>query len=86
MTITLRVMESSHDYNNHFVTITVDDEDIFDECLKKFNNTPLSFELEKLVTNKETIAIESRDCYGYKGELPNLDIVSKLIEYNTQKD
>lgn len=80
--IILRVMESSGDYNNHNVTIKRDDETVFSKQLKGFNNTPLASKLEKLCINKQSDSIESLDCYGYKGELENMEIILELVEYN----
>lgn len=82
--ITVRVMESSGDYNNHHVTIKDKGNVLIDTYLMGFNNTPLAFKLGKLCINKQPDSIEALDCYGYKGELENTDIVSELEQYNKE--
>lgn len=82
--LTAKVMESSGDYNNHFVTIKDEDTTIFSECLIGFNNTLLAVELRGIVMNQQPEAIEQLDVYGYSGELSNKTIIPKLIKYNEE--
>lgn len=79
----IETMESSHDYNNHRVTIMDnDDEEVFDEYLIGFNNTPLYNKLRNLIIDRKVIGIDSLDIYGYRGKLEDLSILPELIKYN----
>ena len=80
--ITVNTMESSGDYNNHNITIKENGKVMFDKCLLGFNNTTLYSKLSKLTTNERTVSIPELDVYGYEGELPDLSIISELIEYS----
>ena len=83
-TATIRVMESSHNYNNHHVTIKQDENTLFDKYLMDFNNSKLSFKLEKLVENQEPDSISALDVYGYKGILTDVSIIEELEQFNNK--